>query len=100
MFNSFELDKSFFDKEVILRSYPKSIQNKLIKLINDILKNPRNKIAIGKPEELKYTDVEKWSRELTKKDRIVYSIESGINYKMPDEEIVVFHQYLGHYNDK
>jgi len=42
-----------------------------------------------------------WSRELTKKDRIVYGIEPGTNYNMPEEpEIIVFYQYLGHYQDK
>ena len=41
------------------------------------------------------------SRELTKKDRIVYGIENGSYYNMPEEkEIVVFYQYLGHYQDK
>jgi Txe/YoeB family toxin of Txe-Axe toxin-antitoxin module len=50
---------------------------------------------------MKYTEKEMWSRELTKKDRIVYGIELGSNYNMPEEnEIVVFYQYLGHYLDK
>jgi len=101
MYKSFEADRAFADKALIFKSYPKSIHKKLLRLINDILTNPRNKIAIGKPEELKHTKIEKWSRELTEKDRIVYSIESGIQHNMPyDEEIVIFHQYLGHYNDK
>ena len=101
MYNHIELNKALSNKTSILKSYPKSIQNKLFRLVNDILENPRNKVAIGKPEELKYTETEKWSRELTKKDRIVYSIEPGVRYNMPnDDEIVVFHQYLGHYDDK
>ena len=101
MYNYIELEKALSNKTSILKSYPKSIQNKLFRLVNDILENPRNKVAIGKPEELKYTETEKWSRELTKKDRIVYSIEPGIQYNLPnDDEIVVFHQYLGHYDDK
>ena len=71
--------------------------------------NPRSKIAIGNPEQLKHTEIEKWSRELTKKDRIVYSIVPGSNYGLDDTEIVIFHQYrvlrtqykyLGHYDDK
>ena len=42
-----------------------------------------------------------FSRELTAKDRIVYGIEPGEDYNMPEEvEIVVFYQYLGHYEDK
>ena len=101
MYNYIELDKALSNKTSILKSFPKGIQAKLFRLVNDILSNPRNKVAIGKPEELKYTDVEKWSRELTKKDRIVYSIEPGMQYNLPnDDEIVIFHQYLGHYDDK
>jgi len=89
------------DRLLIRKSYPKATQNKLIKLVEDIIDNPRNKETFGNPEELKYSENELWSRELTKKDRIVYGIESGINYNMPDEvEIIVFYQYLGHYEDK
>jgi hypothetical protein len=40
------------------------------------------------------------SRELTEKDRIVYSIEPGILHNIPDNEVVIFYQYLGHYDDK
>ena len=101
MFEYLENDDFLSDKSIILKSYPKGVQSKLFSLVNDIITNPRNKIAVGKPEELKYTDIEKWSRELTKKDRIVYSIEPGLQHNMPDvEEVVIFHQYLGHYDDK
>ena len=89
------------DKSLILKSHPKTTQNKLIYLVNDILDEPRNMDAIGNPELLKHTEVEMWSRELTKKDRIVYGIEPGRAYNMPEElEIIVFYQYLGHYTDK
>ena len=89
------------DRLLIRKSYPKATQAKLIYLTNDILDNPRNKNTVGNPEELKYKEKEMWSRELSKKDRIVYGIEQGVNYNMPEEdEIVVFYQYLGHYEDK
>jgi Txe/YoeB family toxin of Txe-Axe toxin-antitoxin module len=101
MYSHIELEKALSNKKTILKSYPKGVQNKLLRLINDILTTPRNKVAIGKPEELKHTDIEKWSRELTEKDRIVYTIEPGINHNMPNiDEVVIFHQYLGHYDDK
>jgi Txe/YoeB family toxin of Txe-Axe toxin-antitoxin module len=88
------------DRLLVRKSYPKATQSKLLYFINDILENPRNKDTVGNPEELKYTEKEMWSRELTKKDRIVYGIEPGKNYEMPEEEeIVVFYQYLGHYED-
>jgi len=89
------------DRLLIKKSYPKSIQSKLEYFVNDILDAPREKNTVGNPEELKHTDIEMWSRELTKKDRIVYGIEPGIDYDMPEEdEIVVFYQYLKHYKDK
>ena len=101
MFEYIENDDALSDKSVILKSFPKGVQSKLFRLVNDILTNPRNKFAVGKPEELKHTNIEKWSRELTKKDRIVYSIEPGVQHNIPDvDEVVIFHQYLGHYDDK
>ena len=101
MYNFIENYDALADKSLILKSYPKGIQSKLFRIVNDILNNPRNKFAIGKPEEMKYTDIEKWSRELTKKDRIIYTIEPGAQHNMPnDDEVVIFHQYLGHYDDK
>jgi len=101
MYKSFESDDALADRKTIFKSYPKGVQNKLLRIIKDILEKPRNKKAIGKPEELKHTDIEKWSRELTKKDRIVYTIEPGPQYNLPNvPEVVIFHQYLGHYDDK
>jgi len=89
------------DRKLIKKSYPKAIQSKLEYFINDILDNPKDKNAVGNPEELKHSGNEMWSRELAKKDRIVYGIEPGKNYDMPDKpEIIVFYQYLGHYADK
>ena len=89
------------DKKLILKSYPKNIQSKLLYLVNDILEDPQSLDAIGNPEELKHKTTPTFSRELTKKDRIVFEIKPGINYGMPKEkEIVVFLQYLGHYKDK
>jgi len=89
------------DRLLIRKSYPKGTQSKLHDLVIDILAEPRNLDAIGNPEQLKYAKKEMWSRDLTKKDRIVYGIEPGKDYNMPEEnEIIVFYQYLGHYLDK
>jgi toxin YoeB len=89
------------EKLLIRKSYPKVIQNKFKYLIEDILESPRNLNTIGNPEELKHYHTEMWSRELSKKDRIVYGIEPGTKYGMPEEpEVIVFYQYLGHYTDK
>ena len=84
-----------------LRSMPTVTKEKWKYLIEDIILAPREKNAVGNPEQLKHYDIEVWSRELTKKDRIVYGIEPGKNYDMSEEEeIIVFYQYLGHYADK
>jgi len=84
-----------------IKSMPKAIKDKFKYFIIDILDNPRDRNAVGEPEKLRYCEKELWSRELTKKDRIVYGIENGTNYGMPEEsEIIVFYQYLGHYSDK
>ena len=84
-----------------MQSMTKSVKGKFRYFFVDILKDPRNLTAVGNPEPLRHTEVELWSRELTKKDRIVYGIEHGGNYNMPEEnEIIVFYQYLGHYRDK
>ena len=89
------------DKALILKSCSKSVQSKLEYFVNDILDHPRDLNSVGNPEQLKHSEKETWSRELTKKDRIVYGIEPGANYNMPEEsEIIVFYQYLGHYQDK
>ena len=97
----YETKEAKRDKQLILKSYPKATQSKLLYFINDIIDDPRNKETVGNPEELKHREKETWSRELTKKDRIVYGIEPGADYNMPEEdEIIVFYQYLGHYSDK
>ena len=93
--------KNAFKDWVKIQSMPKSVKDKYKYFVVDILDNPRNLNTVGNPEKLKYSEIEIWSRELTKKDRIVYGIEPGSNHNMPEEnEIVVFHQYLGHYRDK
>ena len=89
------------DRLLIRKSHPKAIQSKLEYFVKDILDAPRNLNTVGNPEKLKHKGFPAFSRELTTKDRIVYSIEPGENYNMPEEEeIVVFYQYLGHYSDK
>jgi Txe/YoeB family toxin of Txe-Axe toxin-antitoxin module len=84
-----------------IKSMSKPVKDKFKYFLVDILDHPRNLNTVGNPEQLKHSEKEIWSRELTKKDRIVYGIEPGAKYNMPDEtEIIVFYQYLGHYRDK
>ena len=98
---SYETPNAKKEKKLILKSYPKVIQDKLRYFVYEIMDKPRDKNALGSPEQLKHSEKELWSRELTKKDRIVYGIEAGADYGMLEEvEIIVFYQYLGHYSDK
>jgi Txe/YoeB family toxin of Txe-Axe toxin-antitoxin module len=101
MYKFTEMKETLKDKKNIIKSLPNATQRKLLYLVNDILDEPRNFDAIGNPEQLKHTEKEMWSHELTKKDRIVYGIEPGKDYNMPEEnEIVVFYQYLAHFRGK
>ena len=83
-----------------IKSMPKSIKDKFKYFLLDILENPQNLDTVGNPEKLKHKEFPTFSRELTKKDRIVFEIRAGADFDMPEEEIVIFLQYLGHYEDK
>jgi toxin YoeB len=66
--------------------------NRLEKIISELSEEPR--AGIGKPEQLKhYKEDEFWSRELNKRDRVVYQI-------IENEVIVIVVSALGHYKDK
>jgi Txe/YoeB family toxin of Txe-Axe toxin-antitoxin module len=93
--------KTALQDKKILKSMSKAVKSKFEYLFDDILEYPDNLNTVGNPEELKYRNNKTFSRELTKKDRIVYEIRKGDEFEMPEEdEIVVFLQYLGHYEDK
>ena len=84
-----------------IKSMSKAIKDKFNYFFVDILEYPQNLNTVGKPEELKYQEFPTFSRRLTEKDRIVFEIRAGADFGMPEEEeIVVFLQYLGHYEDK
>jgi toxin YoeB len=70
-----------------------SVDKKTLKKINELLKDiDRNGYkGIGKPEPLKHNKAGYWSREIDKKNRIVYKIENG--------EVRIA-QCGTHYNDK
>ena len=85
----FESDKAQSDKSIIRKQYPKVTQNRLVRIVNEMLKTPFK--GIGKPEPLKYELSGMWSRRLTDKERIVYYVE---------DDAVHIVRYLSHYNDK
>jgi toxin YoeB len=49
--------------------------------------------GIGRPEQMKYGYSGLWSREITKKNRILYEI-------FEEEEFVYIHSLMYHYDDK
>ena len=65
--------------------------NKISLFFEELATHPRT--GAGKPEQLKYFDGEVWSREINKKDRLVYEI-------FEDEILIVVIQAKGHYADK
>ena len=69
------------------KSGHKNVQSKIFQLIADIVKNPYS--GIGKPEPLKYELSGKWSRRISKEDRIIYEIDEIKN-------MVIIHSLKGH----
>ncbi|TAE28226.1 MAG: Txe/YoeB family addiction module toxin [Candidatus Kapaibacterium sp.] len=59
----------------------KQIHTKIIALINDIARNPFT--GLGKPEPLKHDYQGAWSRRITDKHRLVYSVS--------DQQILILH---------
>ena len=62
---------------------------KVFDIIEDILKTPFT--GIGKPEPLKYNLSGMWSRQINKKDRLVYQVDS---------QVLMIISIKGHYEDK
>ncbi|GHU60473.1 addiction module toxin, Txe/YoeB family protein [Bacteroidia bacterium] len=77
------------DRETIKKSGSPATKKRLERILEDILDHPYTGFA--NPEELKYDLPRKWSRELSKKDRVVYRVDG--------EDVNVF-SLLGHYYDK
>ena len=85
----FESEQAQSDKLKIRKDYPKSIQKRLVRMVNEMLETPFK--GIGKPEPLKYELTGMWSRRLTDNERIVFYVEGDTLNIM---------RYLSHYNDK
>ncbi|GHT23851.1 Txe/YoeB family addiction module toxin [Bacteroidia bacterium] len=75
--------------ETIKKSGSPATKKRLERILEDILEHPYTGFA--SPEELKYDLSGKWSRELSKKDRVVYRVDG--------DDLNVF-SLLGHYYDK
>jgi toxin YoeB len=67
------------------------VLRKIERIFIELSHNPYK--GIGSPEKLKYKMTECWSRQINKKDRIIYQVN--------DEEVTVFIvSAKGHYADK
>jgi toxin YoeB len=74
------------DLSLIKRSHSNASKNRLTRILQSIEESPFSGFA--NPEALKHELSGKWSRELSKKDRVIYSIEGNI---------IKIHSLLGHY---
>ncbi len=74
-----------------LKSGNQASIKKLGKILEELTEKPFE--GIGKPEALKHKFSGFWSREINKKDRIIYSVEEEI-------VTVVVISAMGHYSDK
>ncbi|MBR3442358.1 MAG: Txe/YoeB family addiction module toxin [Bacteroidaceae bacterium] len=84
------MPKAEGDLQKLKRSEPKAFL-KVVKLLNELAVHP--KTGTGHPEQLKGDRVGQWSRQITKKHRLIYTIND-------DTVIVLVLTAYGHYNDK
>lgn len=82
-------DEALKDIAYWKKSGQKTVQLKITKLIEDIKRHPYS--GLGKPEALKYELTGLWSREIDKKNRLVY--------KIADDKLHVL-SLRGYYFDK
>ena len=79
------------DIKKLKKSGDKKLLIKIDKLLNELREHPTS--GTGKPEQLKYYEVQTWSRRITDKHRLVYRIQE-------DKIIVLVLSFWGHYDDK
>ena len=83
--------RALSDLQTIKKSGRKLDMKKLEILLLELEIHP--KTGTGSPEKLRYYDGEVWSREVNKKDRLVYEI-------FEKDLLVIVIQSLGHYDDQ
>lgn len=74
-----------------LQRHEPKVYEKAIKFIGELYEHPRT--GLGHPEPLKGKPENRWSREITRKHRLVYRI-------FDTEVIVEVLSAYGHYDDK
>ena len=90
-----ELTKRAIEQlEKIKKSATKSAKERLERIFAELAYTPMNSSGFASPERLRnYPNEAVWSRELTKKDRVVYQVYESI-------KTIIVLQLLGHYKDK
>jgi len=83
-------DSADIDLRHLKENDPKAFA-KAVRFINELADHPRS--GTGHPERLKYYKEETWSRQISKKHRLVYRIYEDI------VTVIVVSAY-GHYDDK
>lgn len=79
------------DLETRFRSGDKASIKRINQIFIELSEHPE--IGIGKPEKLKFDLSGYWSRQINRKDRLIYKIEENI-------VTVTIISALGHYGDK
>ena len=79
------------DIKKLEKSGDKKSLAKLLLLFNELEEHPTT--GTGRPERLKYHDVQTWSRRISEKHRLVYQIEEAVI-------TVLVLSAWGHYDDK
>ena len=78
----------------ITKSAAPATKKRLERIFAEIALIPKDSNGFASPERLKhYPDEQVWSRELSKKDRVIYEV-------FEEEKTIIVFRLLGHYNDK
>ena len=83
-------EQAQYDLKRLLKDEPK-VYYKALKLIGELYEHP--KTGLGHPEPLKGKPEGRWSRQISKKHRLVYRI-------FETEVVVLVITAFGHYDDK
>ena len=83
-------DTALADLEKLKRNEPKHYK-KALRLISELIEHPYT--GTGHPEQLRGDLSGKWSRQITKKHRLIYEVRDT-------EVIVLVISAYGHYRDK
>lgn len=90
MYNIDYKDQALLDIAKLKKSEPKAYQ-KVVSFIEELKEHP--KTGTGHPEPLKGKPEGRWSRQISKKHRLVYRI-------LETEVVVLVITAYGHYEDK